>query len=298
MFRQRIQEHYEELTPRFRTLADFVLENTLDVGFLTATALARRIGVDPATVVRFSQEIGYSGYRELSIEIKEYVNKELALRYKNGAPEAEGLAGEIAVLADELSDRILSFKSEAARIAEVTEALQQATRIFVASEGASYGLASLWANYLRIIGLEAYAISVNAAQAALMLRDAKPGDLIFAISLGLDPEVDLGYLLHNAQKHALRTISITTNATLLPARQADINLTAPAETPSGYPSFDTLMGLLSLIWQALLKTDAERSRTSIKAMMVTLSSLVEEQAEVPHYDVATTMRLWNQTPKR
>lgn len=294
MFRHRIQEHYEKLTPRFRTLADFILENTLDVGFLTATALARRVAVDPATVVRFSQEIGYSGYRELSIEIKEYVNNELALRYKNGDPEAEGLAGEIAVLTDELSDRILSFKSEAVQIAEIAEALQQANRIFVASEGESYGLASLWANYLRIIGLQAYAISANAAQAALMLRDAKPGDLVFAISLGLDPDVDLGHLLHNAQKHSLRTISITTNATLLPARQADINLTAPAETPSGYPSFDTLMGLLSLIWQALLKIDMDRSQSSIKAMLATLSSLVAEQEEIPHYDVATTMRLWNQ----
>ena len=120
MFRQRIQEHYEELTPRFRNLADFILENTIDVGFLTATALARRVDVDPATVVRFSQELGYSGYRELSIEIKGYVNNELALRYRSGAPEVEGLAGEIAVLADELSDRILSFKSQAEQIAEVT----------------------------------------------------------------------------------------------------------------------------------------------------------------------------------
>ncbi|MEA3309133.1 MAG: MurR/RpiR family transcriptional regulator [Chloroflexota bacterium] len=298
MFRQRIQEHYEELTPRFRTLADFVLENTLDVGFLTATSLARRVGVDPATVVRFSQEIGYSGYRELSIEIKEYVNQELALRYKSGDPEAEGLAGEIAVLADELSDRILSFKSETAQIVAAVEVLQQADRIFVASEGESYGLAALWANYLRIIGLQASAISVNAAQAALTLRDADPGDLIFAISLGLDPDVDLGHLLHNAQQRALHTISITTNATLLPARQADLNLTVPAETPAGYPSFDTLMGLLSLIWQALLKADVERSQTSIKDLLTTLNSLVAEQAEIPPYDIATTMRLWNQTPEK
>ena len=128
-----------------------------------------------------------------------------------------------------------------------------------------------------------------------MLRDSQPGDLIFAISLGLDPDVDLGHLLHNAQKHSLRTISVTANATLLPARQADINLTAPSETPSGYPSFDTLMGLLSLIWQALLKEDTERSHASIKAMRNTLNSLVEEKEEIPQYDIATTMRLWKQS---
>ena len=41
MFRDKIQGQYEELSPRFRSLADFILENTLDVGFLTATELAQ-----------------------------------------------------------------------------------------------------------------------------------------------------------------------------------------------------------------------------------------------------------------
>ena len=73
MFKERIRKYYDALTPGFRKLADFIMQNTLDAAFLTASELARRVDVDPATVVRFSQEIGYSGYRELSREIKRYV---------------------------------------------------------------------------------------------------------------------------------------------------------------------------------------------------------------------------------
>ena len=73
MFQDRIRANYDGLTPGFRKLADFIMNSTLDVAFLTATELSRRVGVDPATVVRFAQELGYSGFRELSIEIKRYV---------------------------------------------------------------------------------------------------------------------------------------------------------------------------------------------------------------------------------
>jgi DNA-binding MurR/RpiR family transcriptional regulator len=58
MFQDRIRENYDGLTPGFRRLADFLMTNTLDAAFLTATELSRRVGVDPATVVRFAQEFG------------------------------------------------------------------------------------------------------------------------------------------------------------------------------------------------------------------------------------------------
>jgi DNA-binding MurR/RpiR family transcriptional regulator len=48
MFRDRIQDKYEETLTSFQNPGRFILENTLDVGFLTATELARRVNVDPA----------------------------------------------------------------------------------------------------------------------------------------------------------------------------------------------------------------------------------------------------------
>ena len=154
MFRDKIQENYEELSPRFRSLADFILENTLDVGFLTATELARRVGVDPATVVRFSQELGYSGYRELSREIKRYINQQLAQRYKKGASEVDGLGSEVAVMIDELSDRTLDMKADAEQIAQVVEEIHAARRVFVTSTAEGFGFASLWVTYLNLLGVE------------------------------------------------------------------------------------------------------------------------------------------------
>jgi DNA-binding MurR/RpiR family transcriptional regulator len=294
MFRDKIQNSYEELSPRFRILADFILENTLDVGFLTATELARRVGVDPATVVRFSQELGYSGYRELSREIKRYINQQLALRYQKGAAETEGLAAHVTTLIDELSDRTLDMKADAAQIAQAAQTIHAAPRVFVTSAAEGYGVAVLWSTYLSLLGIETYPIRADYAQAAVLLHDIESEDLLVAISLGLGPGSEIGHLLNAAKEHGANTMSITTSPTLLPARQADINLVAPSKTPEGYPSFDTLMAILSLLWQALIKIDAEKSHKSIADAMQALNDLVAQKDKVPTYDVAALLRLWGQ----
>lgn len=294
MFRERIQDKYEDLSPRFRTLADFILENTLDVGFLTATALARRVGVDPATVVRFSQEIGYSGYRELSHEIKDYINNQLALRYKKGAPESEGLSGEIAVMADELSERIRDLKVDADEIAQAARKIHSAQRIFIASETEGYGIATLWSTYLNLLNLIARPIQAEAMQSVLFLRDATSEDVLITLTLGLTPNVETGHLLNAAQERGVSTISVTTSPTLLPARQADINLFVPSETPSGYPTFDTLVGLLSLLWQALITLEEGKAEQSITNTLSALNTLTRRKAQVPTHDIDALLRLWKQ----
>lgn len=294
MFRDKIQNSYEELSPRFRILADFILENTLDVGFLTATELARRVGVDPATVVRFSQELGYSGYRELSREIKRYINQQLALRYQKGGSETDGLAAQITMMIDELSDRTLDMKVDAAQIAQAAQLIHVAPRVFVTSAAEGFGVATLWSTYLRLLGIETYPVRADYAQAATLLCSIEPEDLLIAISLGLGPETEIGHLLSAAKERGVQTMAITTSPTLLPARQADINLVSSSKTPAGYPSFDTLMAVLSLLWQALIAIDTEKTRKSIADTMQALNNLVEQKDKVPSYDIAALLRLWGQ----
>ena len=125
-------------------------------------------------------------------------------------------------------------------------------------------------------------------------RSDPPDELAFAISLGLSPDAEIGYVINAAQEHGSKTITVTTSPTLLPAREAGINLTVPAKTQSGYPSFDTLVALLSLLWQALIMMDEDKRREKVKAITGTLNTLVEEQDKVPPYDIAALLRLWGQ----
>ncbi|MGC9523756.1 MAG: MurR/RpiR family transcriptional regulator [Anaerolineae bacterium] len=294
MFQERIQSHYETLSPRFRALPDFILENTLDVGFMTTTALARRVSVDPATVVRFSQKIGYSGYRELSREIKDYINNQLALRYGRKEPDVEGIPGEVVQLLDELSNRLLDMKVDAERIADIIRAIRGARRIVTVGAVAGLGLAELWAAHLRLIGCPAISIPADPAQAALVLRDLGAEDLVVAIALGLASGTEIGPILGLAADIGIQTVSITASPTLLPARQADVNLVVPAKTPSGYPSFDTIAAVLSIVWQTLIMEDEVGAARNVGDAIDTLVKLAVQAGRYPGYDRAALMRLWEQ----
>ncbi|MER3457710.1 MAG: hypothetical protein C4309_02860 [Chloroflexota bacterium] len=45
-FKETIRSNYGRLSPGYRRVADFLLDNYREVAFMTATQLARRVGVD------------------------------------------------------------------------------------------------------------------------------------------------------------------------------------------------------------------------------------------------------------
>ena len=81
-YETRIREARSNFSPSFMLLADFMLDSYRQAAFLTATELAHLLDIDPATVVRFSQLLGYRGYPELQREIREKVKKELLIERK------------------------------------------------------------------------------------------------------------------------------------------------------------------------------------------------------------------------
>ncbi len=70
LFRERVAEaRAAGFTPSFNKVAEHIEENVLRAALSTASALARETGVDPATVVRMTQRLGYRGWPELREEL-------------------------------------------------------------------------------------------------------------------------------------------------------------------------------------------------------------------------------------
>lgn len=59
--RSQIVARHDELSPRLRQVAAYVLENPSEVGLQTLAVIARRCGVQPSTIVRFAKAFGYDG---------------------------------------------------------------------------------------------------------------------------------------------------------------------------------------------------------------------------------------------
>jgi DNA-binding MurR/RpiR family transcriptional regulator len=76
---ERIARFNKELTPKSRIIGAYVRENPRKVVFMTVAELAKACAVSEATVVRFVSQLGYGGYSDFQLSLRDFVDTELTL---------------------------------------------------------------------------------------------------------------------------------------------------------------------------------------------------------------------------
>src|SRR5512141_2878779 len=79
-YEDRIRQERSNMSKSFAKLADFLLDSYVEAAFMTASELAHALNLDAATVVRFSQHLGYDGFPKLQREIRQRVKQDLLIR--------------------------------------------------------------------------------------------------------------------------------------------------------------------------------------------------------------------------
>ena len=64
-YEDAIRQERSQMSKSFAKLADFLLDSYVEAAFMTASELAQALNLDAATVVRFSQHLGYSYRRRI-----------------------------------------------------------------------------------------------------------------------------------------------------------------------------------------------------------------------------------------
>ncbi len=285
MFKERIREYYDALTPGFRKLADFIMLHTLDAAFLTASELARRVSVDPATVVRFSQEIGYSGYRELSREIKRYVRDQVTATYRE-AKEAKTEEDVINVILDNTQQHLQQFRTtETQSLAQATEILKSASRVWITGEFTSYDIAAYLAKSLYpTVGIPAASFQPSISETASVVAQMKEGEALLALAIGI-PGLDTGYAVQMARQKGLKTVCITNSGTVLPAREADVTVIIPTRSPIAVASYNLSLLLVGVVWEAIVAGQVELAAESFTTVHGNMAEILDLRAHTEDYEV-------------
>ena len=63
--RTQIVQSYPRLSGRLQQIAHFVLDHPNDIALETVATIADRAAVQPSTVIRFAQSLGFSGFSEM-----------------------------------------------------------------------------------------------------------------------------------------------------------------------------------------------------------------------------------------
>lgn len=277
-YRDKIRNAYDTLSPSFKLLAEFILDNTYGAAFLNASQLAKRLKVDPATVVRFAQRLAYPGYPELLKEIRDEVQGDLSRYTTTPSYSTEPSSVVMAAVRREINNLELMERGlRPADINQLVEGLLNAKHIILLGEGVSRELARLFAYQLNTLALPVRDIDVDPASVAGAFRTVGEGDVVIGISATSICQ-DVAHAMRLAQKHGALTINIS-GAMAWPASiAADMVLASQNESAIQTPDYPALSVMLSAIFQALwIARQGEQV-----ALNERFESLLEDLTELRH----------------
>jgi len=275
-YETRIREARPGLSPSFLRLADFLLDSYAQAAFLTATELAHILDVDPATVVRFSQHLGYRGYPELQREVRTKVKNELLVERK----AEPGTAAEAALNALLEVERGLElarrgFPMEAAE--GLIIALDEAERVIVMAEGLATPPARSLAAWLESVGYTIHLTGGSPPDLARAVAGIRAGD--FALAVVVLEETDfIARALAEAKAAGARTGAITAKPSSEAARHADLILTSHANPESGVGQILVECMVYALI-QMLIKARPGRFEKTFDRVRKLTQSMIGRQIE-------------------
>lgn len=277
MFRDRIQAKYNELTPSFRKLADFILQEPLDAAFMTATEMAHRMDVDAATVVRFAQTLGYSGFRQLIKEVQRIVKAELTATYSADVETPDDVVLLRSLLENERHNLSLAQTRLTEKAADLLPMLLNGQRIWVLGQGSGAHLAALCASTLREIGLTAIAIASDPPTAASDLKQVGAEDVVIGFSItGMD--LNVGDAISFARQRGAKTLAFSGSAVTTAALAAETTIVCPGPTQTSVPSFVGLSAMIVALAGAFATRFPDRTTAALEDLRQSYRELLEIQS--------------------
>lgn len=232
-YEDRIRQERSNMSKSFAKLADFLLDSYVEAAFMTASELAHALNLDAATVVRFSQHLGYDGFPKLQREIRQRVKNDLLLRPK----QAEVVKSAPGIAAVAMNDVIAALDRtrislDTAAMEKLVDQLEQARRITVLAENPAQPSAYSLVLFLEQGGFPVYIARAGISDLARTVNIATPQDLLLAMEVaGQSPSI--ARAMGEAQAKGIPTAAIVASASLASARYADTVLAAQSHPSIG-----------------------------------------------------------------
>ena len=259
---QRLAEAHGRLNPRRRRLVQATLENPGQTFFLSSRALARRYRVDPATIVRTIQALGYERFAEFAADLREHFKARITPYriMEAAAREKRSVADHVrhSVERDMGNLSALGSSLDALRVVDLARRVHRARRILVVGADLAATLSWFLAYGLMVLGFDAEAPAGSAGNLHHKVRLLGPRDLVIAISFGrcLRATVEA---VDDARERGVPTFGVTDSDTAPIARHCDHYLLASIAGSSFTGSYVAPMALLNAVLVACAQLEPRRS---------------------------------------
>lgn len=188
--RQALIDRKSKLPKRLAQVAAFTMANPDDIAFGTAASIAQRAQVQPSTLVRFAQALGYEGFSDLQSIFRErlrdrvptYEERLRGLRDHSDAAHKAGVLFEGFANAAERSIQSLKDRLRPELIERALSLLAPADTIYLIGQRRSFPVTAYMNYALGKLGVKNVLIGSAPGNDAETLSFATPDDAALAVS--------------------------------------------------------------------------------------------------------------------
>jgi len=256
--RELVIARWEGLPPRLTQVAEYALENPDEIAFGTAASIASKANVQPSTLVRFSQAMGYQGFSDLQDVFRSRL-KDRVLNYDErlARMREHGMSGSKANMildgfaeAAERSIGGLAHRLEPETLDSAVARLAAAETIYLVGLRRSFPITSYMAYTFGKLGIRSILVDAVAGLAPEQTSFVTDRDV--AIVISFTPYANETVTLANAIKaNGAGIVSITDSVFSPIAAPADVLLEVAEADFEGFRTMAATMTLAMTLTVAI-----------------------------------------------
>lgn len=277
---ERVASALADLSRKHRRIALYLLDNLGSVAFASAQDIGMETDTSAATVVRFSQTLGYKGFHHLRDEVRAELFKQQALLKLEGS--LGDLGGSHRLLSDVFASGVSNIERTAKlaseeRLMEAATAIRRARHVYIVGSGLAAMLVECLAYHLQTIDIVARHVTGGEEELALALTFAGPEDVVIGISFRRHPRYAMKAIQH-ARAIGATSIGIANSGMSPVLCEADHSFLVITEGLLDRPSPVAAVALLDALVAAVMLVEPEEAAESQRRIDTTFkeAGLLEE----------------------
>lgn len=269
-----IQVKFPRLSKGQKLIAEYILKHYDKAAFMTAAKLGSSVGVSESTVVRFANELGFSGYPKLQKSLQELIKNKLTtvqrIELSNDFITQENALKGV-LKADMENIRATLEKINHKTFEDVVNSLFKAKKIYIIGLRSSSALAEFLAFYLNLILDNVKVVAYGVSDIFEQIINVSEEDVVIGIGFPRYATRTIEALAFAKSRNA-DVVAITDSLLSPLAAKADYTLIAQSNMAS---FVDSLVAPLSVI-NALIIAVGLREKEKISRTFATLEDIWEE----------------------
>lgn len=269
-----IQVKFPRLSKGQKLIAEYILKHYDKAAFMTAAKLGVSVGVSESTVVRFANELGFTGYPKLQKSLQEMIKNKLTtvqrIELSNDYISKENALKGV-LKSDMENIRATLEKISYKTFENVVNSLFEANKIYIIGLRSSSALAEFLGFYLNLILDNVQVVEYGVSDIFEQMLNVSERDLVIGIGF---PRYAIRTIeaLNFAQSRRAKVVALTDSLLSPLASKADITLIAQSNMAS---FVDSLVAPLSVI-NALIIAVGLREKDKISKTFTDLEEIWQE----------------------